>query len=90
MATGTIIASANEKWMFKVVRQILSRHFLSLSFKVSFCQNLKYHISAIRDLRYLSFYHRDKKKVPIKAVPVRIDIIIAHFVLNYFVAGCKH
>lgn len=54
MATGTIIASPNEKWMFKVMRQILPRPFLS--FKVSFLQNLKYHISAIRDLRYLSFY----------------------------------
>lgn len=56
VATGTIIASPNEKWMSKVVRQILSRHFLSLSFKVSFLQNLKYYIGAIRDLRYLSFY----------------------------------
>lgn len=56
MATGTIIASPNEKLMFKVVRQILFRHFLSLSFKVSFLQKLKCHISAIRGLRYLSFY----------------------------------
>lgn len=53
MATGSIVASPNEKWMSKVVRQVLSRHFLSLSFKVSFLQNLKYHKS---DLRYLSFY----------------------------------